>query len=472
MIKKQKFACFIAGFIFGIGALMNASAAAAETPAITAASAEGISGETVAVSISLSENPGIVSMTLNVEYDDSVLELIDVIDTGLMPGQMHTTKYVEPYILTWENDTSGDNIYVEGVIVNLVFKVVEKAKAGEYPIRITCPKDGILNYDVENIDFEFRAGTVKITENSPASSEEKHVHTMIQIKHKEATCYREGNVEYWMCTSCNKNYKDSAASSVLENIKLPVEPENHDGGFDIQNAVKAVANRDGYTGDIYCLGCETILEKGYVLSAMSEDNISASESTPENNSTEIKYANPFTDVAQNDWYYKDVEFVYENDLMIGTNTAGTQFSPDTIVNRAMLVTILWRLEGSPVVDSPVEFVDVPADEWYTAAVNWASANGIVNGYGEGVFGPLNDLTREQIMAILNRYAAYKGWTDDVIFPMIPQYTYSTWAENNVIWADMNGMFDGIDVDVSDLTKAATRAEMAAYLRRFCENIAE
>ncbi len=186
--------------------------------------------------------------------------------------------------------------------------------------------------------------------------------------------------------------------------------------------------------------------------------------------TETKWDNPFTDVAENDWYYEDVEFVYENDLMIGTSD--TKFSPDAIVNRAMIVTILWRLEGSPVVDSSIDFTDVPAGEWYTDAVNWASANGIVNGYGDDTFGPLNDLTREQIMAILNRYAAYKEWTDDVIFPMIPQYDYSIWAENNVIWADMNGMFEGIGVDVSDLTKAATRAEMAAYLRRFCENIAE
>lgn len=138
----------------------------------------------------------------------------------------------------------------------------------------------------------------------------------------------------------------------------------------------------------------------------------------------------FEDVDSSDWFYEDVEFVFENELMIGTSE--TKFSPNAVVNRAMLVTILWRLEENPIVEASPKFTDVPDDEWYTDAVNWASANGIVNGYGDGIFGAMNDLTREQIMAILNRYAAYKGMTDETITPMLPQYAYSTWAENNVI----------------------------------------
>ena len=138
------------------------------------------------------------------------------------------------------------------------------------------------------------------------------------------------------------------------------------------------------------------------------------------------------------------------------------------MNRAMLVTVLWRLEGSPVVDSPVDFFDVPADEWYTAAVNWAAANGIVNGYGNGEFGPMNDLTHEQIMAILNRYSIYKKWSENISGNVDDAYNNSEWAENNILWADLNGMFDGIGSDISDLTEGADRAELAAYLRRFCE----
>ena len=183
---------------------------------------------------------------------------------------------------------------------------------------------------------------------------------------------------------------------------------------------------------------------------------------------EIEWKNPFTDVSKEAWYYKDVEFVYENDLMVGTGD--DVFSPDTIVNRAMLVTVLWRLEGSPIVDSPIDFVDVPANEWYTDAVNWAASNGIVNGYGDGIFGAINDLTHEQIMAILNRYAVYKKLSENVSGNADNSYTNSEWAENNILWADINGMFDGIGSDISNLTKGATRAELAAYLTRFCKNV--
>lgn len=177
---------------------------------------------------------------------------------------------------------------------------------------------------------------------------------------------------------------------------------------------------------------------------------------------------PFNDIAESDWYFEDVRYAYENGLMIGTSDS--EFTPEQLVNRAMLVTILWRLEGSPTVDAASDFTDVPDGEWYSEAVKWAAANGLVNGYGDGRFGPLDDLTREQIMAILNRYADYKGLTDGITVPMLPAYTYSTWSENNVIWADMCGMLANIGKDVTDMTAAADRAEMAAYLRRFCENI--
>lgn len=186
---------------------------------------------------------------------------------------------------------------------------------------------------------------------------------------------------------------------------------------------------------------------------------------------EIQWQNPFNDVSENDWFYKDIEYVYKNGLMLGTNTEGTIFSPDAILNRAMLVTILWRLEGEPVVDYLMQFEDVAEDEWYTEAIRWAAANGIVLGY-DGKFNPTDALSREQTAAILHRYAVLKGWDNGITQPMIPQYEYSDWAENDVIWTDMNGIFDDIGVDTYDLTESVTRAEVAAYLRRFCENIAE
>lgn len=182
----------------------------------------------------------------------------------------------------------------------------------------------------------------------------------------------------------------------------------------------------------------------------------------------FKAVSPYTDVDIDDWFYDDVLYVTSKDLMEGTGNS--KFSPDISTDRAMIVTILWRLEGCPVVDSPMDFKDVTDGLWYSDAVDWASANGIVNGYGNGKFGSTDQITREQVMAILNRYAAYKNWSDSIALPMIPRYNCSTWAENNVIWADMSGLLNGLGVDITDMTAKVSRAELAAYLSRFMQNV--
>ena len=178
--------------------------------------------------------------------------------------------------------------------------------------------------------------------------------------------------------------------------------------------------------------------------------------------------NPYTDVESGDWFYDDVLYVSEIGLMMGTGD--NKFSPDITTDRAMLVTILWRLDGSPVVESSAEFTDVADGKWYTEAIDWASANGIVNGYGDGKFGPADQITREQIAAILYRYADYKHFVSEKSNEITAQYYYSKWAEKNVIWAENNGLFDDLGIDVRTLTEKASRAEIAAYLHRFCENV--
>lgn len=177
----------------------------------------------------------------------------------------------------------------------------------------------------------------------------------------------------------------------------------------------------------------------------------------------------YDDVDANDWFYDDVAYVTENGLMNGTGD--DLFSPEVNTTRAMIVTILWRLEGEAEAES-AGFTDVADDMWYTEAIDWAAANGIVNGFGDGTFGPEKDITREQVMAILHRYAAYKGWDDGMAVSMIAQYDCSVWAENDVNWADMNGILADLGVDVYDMTAEADRAEIAAYFTRFCLNVAE
>lgn len=467
MVRKHKFACYIASLVFVFAALMNVPAAAAKTPAITAASAEGVSGETVVVSVSMSDNPGVASVTLHVEYDDSVLELIDVVDTGLMPGKMHTAKYTEPYILTWDNDTASKDICVEGILVNLVFRVAENAKAGEYPIRLVCPTDGILNYHVQNVDFELQDGVVSVEAKSSSAPEEKHMHTMIKISRSEATCCREGNVEYWMCTSCGGNYKDEDGTSELKNVRLPLDRDNHDGGFEIRNAVMARANRDGYTGDTYCLGCDTMVESGKIIYAEVKKTDISAEQKQETVSADAEWINPFKDISASDTYYKAIQYVYENGLFKGVSA--TEFAPDVTMTRAMFVTVLGRMAGVDETEfHGVSFLDVTAGEWYAAYVEWAAYCGIVQGYGNGIFGINDKITVEQAAVILARYAGYTGSTvqsDASLAAFADAGSVAGWAENDMKWIVSEEIYTGVNGRLNPQAPAS-RAQIAEMLYNF------
>ncbi len=257
---------------------------------------------------------------------------------------------------------------------------------------------------------------------------------------------------------------------MLHNHKFTITVSSTEGGSITASGSNTVKYSKDITYSITpALGYEikAVLVDGKDVGAVSEYTF---KDVTKNHSIHAVFeaVDPYTDVRENDWFYEDVLYVSDLGLMMGTGD--NKFSPDITTDRAMLVTILWRLEGSPVVDSSVEFTDVADGKWYSEAIDWASANGIVNGYGNGEFGPTDQITREQIAAILYRYAEYKKWTNDVSLQILAQYSYSKWAEKNVIWAESEGLFDDIGVDVSTLTEKASRAELAAYLHRFCKNI--
>ena len=114
----------------------------------------------------------------------------------------------------------------------------------------------------------------------------------------------------------------------------------------------------------------------------------------------------YSDVSDDAWYAKEVQYVTDNGLMNGVG--GDLFAPDVYVTRGMLVTILYRMSGSPEVDADINFIDVEPDEWYTEAIRWAAANNIVNGYYDGTFLPKADICREETATILYRYVNYLG----------------------------------------------------------------
>ena len=190
---------------------------------------------------------------------------------------------------------------------------------------------------------------------------------------------------------------------------------------------------------------------------------------------EVEFTNgvlPFTDVREADWFYDDVVYAYENGLFSGTSD--TTFSPNASMTRAMLVTVLYRLEGQPTVSGRSGFSDVKLNSYYEDAVTWAADNGIVNGTGATMFSPNANVTREQMAAILYRYAQYKqyGTTASAgLNGFSDAAKVSAYAKAPLSWAVAEKLVNGSEGRLLP-TGNATRAQVAAILHRFVENVAK
>lgn len=178
---------------------------------------------------------------------------------------------------------------------------------------------------------------------------------------------------------------------------------------------------------------------------------------------------PFTDVGEDQWYYEAVKYAYLNSLFNGIDK--TTFGPQIEMNRAMLVTVLYRLDGTPPADTTTAFTDVPEDQYYAPAVSWAAANSIVYGVSETEFAPNQNITREQIAAMIMRYAKYKD-IDVSAQADLSAYTdqaeISSWAKEAMSWANAAGLIKGRTETTLDPSATATRAEVAQILMRFME----
>lgn len=190
---------------------------------------------------------------------------------------------------------------------------------------------------------------------------------------------------------------------------------------------------------------------------------------------EVEFTNgklPFTDVRESDWFYEDVAFAYENGLFAGTSD--TTFSPNASMTRAMLVTVLYRLEGQPAVNGRSGFSDVQYNGYYEDAVTWAANNGIVNGTSDTTFSPNANVTREQMAAILYRYAQHKKYNtaaSSSLNGFSDHAGVSGYAVTPLQWAVAEKLVNGTAGKLMP-TGNATRAQVAAILHRFVENVAK
>ena len=182
---------------------------------------------------------------------------------------------------------------------------------------------------------------------------------------------------------------------------------------------------------------------------------------------------PFHDVTEGDWFYDAVRYAYETGLMDGVGD--NLFAPNSQTTRAQLVTILYRLEGEPAVSGDLPFTDVETGTWYTNAVLWAAQNGIVNGVTDTTFAPGDNITRQQLVTILYRYAEAKGYdvsasADLSGYPDAGQV--QDYAQPAMAWAVAENIIQGMEDGTLKPAGNASRAQIAAVLMRFCQTVAE
>ena len=186
----------------------------------------------------------------------------------------------------------------------------------------------------------------------------------------------------------------------------------------------------------------------------SKSSSTKSSTKKEQNKTEGKN-NPFKDIASDSWYYDYALDVYEKGLMAGT--ADDMFSPDATLTRGMVASIVYRMEGSPTVEYKTLFTDIPDGQWYTDGVIWAAEKGIIAGYGNGLCGPNDSVTVEQLASILYRYSGSPSADLSVLNKYSDISSISEYAKTAMAWAVSKDMTEGAQLHSKS---AATRAETA------------
>ena len=246
-----------------------------------------------------------------------------------------------------------------------------------------------------------------------------------------------------------------AAKTVAKNtvVSQPADPTKEGYTF------------EGWYTDADCTKAfdfDTKITENVTLYAKWKENTSAPDD-PE------KWENPFVDVKENDWFYDAVRYAEENGLFSGMTE--TTFEPNMPITRGMLVTVLWRSESEPVVNYLMTFDDVGQDTYYGEAIRWASSEGIVKGYSAAEYAPDKLISREELAAIMHRFANYKKLDTSAkgdLAQFIDQAQIAAWARGNVEWAVGYGLLTGKDDGRIDPQGSATRAETAAILMRFLE----
>lgn len=378
-----------------------------------------------------------------------------------------TTNGFSPFVISVPAASIGENVYptlqaaAENVKKNETIKL---AKDVDEAIVVTVAKS--INFKVDTNSKKFDAAknivagsntTVKVTgESSPYTYE----FTYTKPSSGSSGGSSSGKTTYKVTTSAVNNGGVNASPSNAEKgatITITLSP---DKGYKLDKLTVT----DGSGKSV-----STVKKSDTVYTfTMPASAVTVGVSYAKADETPSKTT--FNDVSANDWFASAVDYVTGKGMMNGT--AANTFSPKANTTRGMVVTVLYRLENQPST-SAASFTDVASGAYYANAVAWANANGIVSGYGSGKFGPNDKVTREQLAAILYRYAQYKKY-DVSGANSLDGYTdvqsVSSYAVPALQWANAAGVVTGKSGSKLDPKGNATRAEVAAMLMRFCENV--
>ncbi len=274
-----------------------------------------------------------------------------------------------------------------------------------------------------------------------------------------ATAYNSGSIRFCFGISeqqyAEKSAKGKRLVSGVTTLTVIHPTDCAHETTELVNAKPATCTQDGYTGDLVCTVCHTVLKQGEVIPA---------------NCPSAKFEDA---PALDNWAHAGIDFVVKNGLFTGVSE--TEFAPEVSMTRAMLVTVLYAHAGKPAATSENPFTDVEEGRWYTAAVLWAAENGIVAGIGENRFAPAKAVTREQIAVMLCSYAKHCG-QDVSASAALTQFAdaeqVSTWAKDALSWAVAEELLSGKAANGTLLLapqEDASRAQVATILMRFVQN---
>ena len=300
---------------------------------------------------------------------------------------------------------------------------------------------------------------------------------IVDPNYKEPSSSKPSNSSSSTVTPVTKYTVNKPADSAEG--KVSVSPSSAEKG---DTVTVTVTPADGYkTGNV------TVTDKsGNKVSVSGSDNKYTFKMPASNVTVKVTYektaaaeqpvqpiALPFKDVKADRWSYSAIKYAYENKLFSGTSA--NEFSPADKMTRGMLVTVLYRLAGEPAVNGDAGFADIKSGDWYAKAVAWAKANNIVSGVSAAEFAPNKDITREQMAAILYRYASYKSYStaaNGSIAGFNDNANVSAFAKDAVSWAVGEKLISGTGNNTLAPKGNATREQVAAILQRFAENIAK